>query len=89
MDKHKLKIELKVHLVKCLNLFDHKPEEIEDNQPLFSSGLGLDSIDSLELMVMLERFYGVKITNPAEGRKIMFSIEAMADYIIDAGTIKN
>ncbi len=83
MDKEALKSELKVHLVKYLNILDHKPEEIGDDMPLFGDGLGLDSIDSLELIVMLEREYGLKINNPADGRKILATINAMADYIIE------
>ncbi len=83
MDKELLKKELKEHLVSYLNILDYKPEEIGDDMQLFGDGLGLDSIDSLELTVMLEREYGLKITNPAEGRKVLGSIESMADYIIE------
>jgi len=83
MDKEALKSELKVHLVKYLNILDYTPEEISDDMPLFGDGLALDSIDSLELIVMLEREYGIKITNPADGRKILSSVEAMATYIME------
>lgn len=83
MDKEALKSELKVHLVKYLNILDYTPEEIGDDMPLFGDGLALDSIDSLELIVMLEREYGIKITNPADGRKILSSVEAMATYIME------
>jgi acyl carrier protein len=82
MDNETLKAELKKQVIEYLNLIDQQPEDIADSAPLFGDeGLGLDSIDSLELTVMLEREYGLKITNPAEGRKILTSIEAMADYI--------
>ena len=57
------------------------PDEIDDNAPLFGEGLGLDSIDSLELMVLLERNYGIKIEDAREGRKAMESVNAMAQYI--------
>ncbi|WP_088653269.1 phosphopantetheine-binding protein [Geofilum rhodophaeum] len=83
MNKEALKSELKVHLVKYLNILDYTPEDITDDMPLFGDGLALDSIDSLELIVMLEREYGIKITNPADGRKILSSIEAMATYIME------
>ena len=83
MDKEALKSELKVHLVKYLNILDYTPEEISDDMPLFGDGLALDSIDSLELIVMLEREYGIKITNPADGRKILSSVETMATYIME------
>ena len=58
-----------------------KPEDIKDNEPLFGEGLGLDSIDSLELIVLLEREYGIKITDPKEGRKILVDVNTMVDYI--------
>ena len=84
MDREALKSELKIHLVKYLNILDRKPEEIGDDMPLFGdSGLGLDSIDSLELIVMLGREYGLKISNPADGRKVLATINAMVDYIIE------
>lgn len=83
MDKETLKKELKVHLVKYLNIMDYLPEDIADDMPLFGDeGLELDSIDSLELIVMLEREYGLKIQNPADGRKVLSTIESMANYII-------
>lgn len=84
MDKEQLKLELKNHIITYLNLIEYKPEQIEDDMPLFgNSGLELDSIDSLELTVMLEREYGVKITNPTEGRKILIDINSMANFILE------
>jgi acyl carrier protein len=84
MDKSTLKQNLKIHLIKYLNILDYQPEDIADDMPLFGSeGLQLDSIDSLELTVMLEREYGVKITNPSDGRKILKDVESMANYIIE------
>ena len=56
-----LKVTLKQQIIEALNLQGMKPEDIDDNAPLFGDGLGLDSIDSLELMVLLERNYGIKI----------------------------
>ncbi len=84
MTKEELKQSLKENIIKYLNLLDHTPETITDDMPLFGdSGLELDSIDSLELIVMLEREYGVKLTNPTLGRKIFVNIESLADYIIE------
>ena len=77
-----LKDTLKEQIVQYLNLLDIKPEEIRDDEPLFGGALGLDSIDSLELVVLLEREYGIKIKNPAEGRKILVDVNHMAAYII-------
>ena len=56
-------------------------DEIADNDPLFGDGLGLDSIDALELIVMLDKDYGIKLADPKEGRKIFESIDSMAAYI--------
>jgi acyl carrier protein len=61
-------------------------EEIADNDPLFGDGLGLDSIDALELIVMLDKDYGIKLTDPKEGKKIFESIEVMANYIAEHRT---
>jgi len=84
MTKEELKQDLKEQIIKYLNLLDHKPEDITDDMPLFGdAGLELDSIDSLELIVMLERQYGVKLTNPTEGRKILGDVNSMADFILE------
>ena len=76
-----LKTSLKQQIIDSLNLQGMKPEQIDDNAPLFGDGLGLDSIDSLELMVLLERNYGIKIEDAREGRKILTSVQTMAEYI--------
>ena len=76
-----LKTTLKQQIIDSLNLQGMKPGEIDDNAPLFGDGLGLDSIDSLELMVLLERNYGIKIEDARDGRKILTSVQTMADYI--------
>ncbi len=76
-----LKSTLKQQIIESLNLQGMKPEDIDDNAPLFGDGLGLDSIDSLELMVLLERNYGIKIEDAREGRNVLTSVQTMADYI--------
>ncbi|MDC6387638.1 phosphopantetheine-binding protein [Maribacter sp. PR1] len=76
-----LKQELKEKIIEQLNLEDVSVEEIADNDPLFGDGLGLDSIDALELIVMLDKDYGIKLADPKEGRKIFESINTMAAYI--------
>ncbi len=76
-----LNLTLKQQIIDALNLQGMKPEDIDDNAPLFGEGLGLDSIDSLELMVLLERSYGIKIEDAREGRKVLTSVATMADYI--------
>jgi len=76
-----LKQELKVKIIEILNLEDLNVEDIDDNDVLFGDGLGLDSIDALELIVLLDKDYGIKISNPKEGKDIFESIEKMALYI--------
>lgn len=73
--------ELKKHIIDVLNLEDMTIDEIETDAPLFGTGLGLDSIDALELIVMLEKQYGIKLANPAEGKAIFKSVATMADYV--------
>jgi acyl carrier protein len=73
--------ELKVKLIEQLNLEDIEPEEIDASEPLFGDGLGLDSIDALELIVLMERDYGIKITDPNKGREVFSTINTMAEYI--------
>ena len=82
MDREQLKLELKKHMIKYLNLLEITPENIGDDQQLFGDGLGLDSIDSLELAVLLEREYGIKIQDPKEGRKIFVNVNTIVDYIL-------
>lgn len=76
-----LRQELKEKIVEQLNLEDVSVEEIADDDSLFGDGLGLDSIDALELIVMLDKDYGIRLSDPKEGKKIFESIEVMAKYI--------
>ena len=77
----KLKAQLKEQILEALSLDEMKPEEIDDNAPLFGEGLGLDSIDALELIVLMEKQYGIKLSNPAEGKEVFKSINVMAENI--------
>lgn len=76
-----LKQELKEKIIEVLNLEDTKPEDIENSADLFGSGLGLDSIDALELIVLLDKQYGIKLPDPKKGKEIFQSIDTMAAYI--------
>lgn len=76
-----LVLELKEQIIKALNLEEMTPDDIETDAPLFGEGLGLDSIDALELIVMMEKKYGIKLANPAEGKAIFQSVGSMADYV--------
>ena len=75
--------KLKTEIIEVLNLEDISPEDIDTDAPLFGDGLGLDSIDALELIVLLEKNYGIKIEDPKEGRKIFTSVRTMADFILE------
>ncbi len=81
MEKEALKQQLKKQIIEFLNLTPLTPEEIKDDDPLFGDGLGLDSIDSLELIVLLKKEYGIAIQDPKEGRKALVDVNTMVDYI--------
>ena len=72
---------LKQQIIEALNLEDMKPEDIDENASLFGEGLGLDSIDALELIVMMEKNYGSKLQDPTQGKEIFRSVAVMADFI--------
>jgi acyl carrier protein len=77
--------KLKGQIIEQLNLAEVKPQDINPDAPLFGDGLGLDSIDALELIVLLEKHYGIKIQNPADGKKIFESVRTMAEFIKSQG----
>ena len=81
-----LKQELKERIVNVLNLEDITPADIQDNDALFGDGLGLDSIDALELIVLLDKDYGIKLSDPKQGKEIFQSINTMAQYIAENRT---
>jgi acyl carrier protein len=75
-------LNLKKQLIEALNLEETTPEDIDTEAPLFKDGLGLDSIDALEIILILEKYYGIKIDDPKEGSKIFYSVKTIADYIV-------
>ena len=76
-----LKETLKKQIIEALSLEDMSPEDIDDAAPLFGDGLGLDSIDALELIVLMEKQYGIRLNNPSDGKTILASVNTMAEYI--------
>lgn len=74
-------LKLKKEIIDVLNLEDMKPEDIDDNAPLFGQGLGLDSIDALELIILLEKNYGIRLKDPATGKEVFKTIRTMAEYV--------
>ncbi|MDR2627602.1 MAG: phosphopantetheine-binding protein [Dysgonamonadaceae bacterium] len=83
MNKDALVEQLKVQIIAALSLEDITPEDIDPAAPLFVEGLGLDSIDALELILLLDKQYGIKIEDPRERRNALQSINAMADCILN------
>jgi acyl carrier protein len=73
--------ELKSKIIESLKLQDITPEQIDDDAPLFGTGLGLDSIDALELVVLLEKDYGIVIKDIEEGRPAFRSVKTLAEFI--------
>ncbi len=80
-EMNQLKLDLKTLIIKTSNLDDVEPEEIEDDQPLFVEGLGLDSIDALELSVALELGYGVSISDSDTAKAAFASINTLAEFV--------
>ena len=72
---------LKLQIIDALNLEGMTPDEIGNDDPLFGEGLGLDSIDALELIVILDKHYGIKLASPAEGKAVFKSVATIADYV--------
>ncbi|MEG1371051.1 MAG: phosphopantetheine-binding protein [Mucinivorans sp.] len=76
-----LKQELKEKLIEALNLEEITPDDIDSSAPLFGDGLGLDSIDALEIILILEKSYGIRLENPAAAKEIFFSVNTLAQFI--------
>ena len=83
-----LVLELKKLIIGTLRLEDILPEDIEDDGPLFGDGLGLDSIDALELVVALEKVYGVVIPDSEVGEKVFRSVNTLARFVKEQSTAK-
>jgi acyl carrier protein len=79
-------LELKKKIINALNLEEMTPDDIDTDDALFGEGLGLDSIDALELIVLMEKDYGIKLANPAEGKAIFKSIRSIAEYVSNQRT---
>lgn len=73
--------KLKVEIIEVLNLEDLDIDDIDTEAPLFNEGLGLDSIDALELIVLMEKEYGIKIEDPKKGKEIFYSVKTMTEFI--------
>ncbi len=76
-----LKKELKEMIVRDLKIQDVKPEDIADDAPLFEEGLGLDSLDAVEMVVLVQKYFGVQIEDMEEGKEAFVSINSLAKFI--------
>lgn len=79
-------LKLKEQIIDALNLEEITPEDIDNEAPLFGDGLCLDSIDALEIIVILEKYYGIKLANPADAKAIFKNINTIAEYIYNNRT---
>ena len=73
--------KLKTQIIEQLSLHHLQPADIGDDQPLFVEGLGLDSIDALELIVLLQQQYNIKLSNAEDGPKVFQTVRTIAEYI--------
>ena len=81
-----LVLELKKEIIEALNLEDVTPDDIDADALLFGSGLGLDSIDALELIVLIEKKYGIKLKDPSKSKEVFMSVNVMAKFIAENRT---
>jgi acyl carrier protein len=81
--KEELVHELKGLIIEKLNLQDLVPANFDGELPIFGEGLGLDSIDAIELVVLFEKNYGIKFQDPKDARKVFVNLNTMADYILE------
>jgi len=83
MELPEIRKKLKELLVENLSLEDVSPEEIKDDEILFGEGLGLDSLDAVEIVVLLQRNFGIEVKDMKEGQKIFYSIDTLANYVYE------
>jgi len=86
--KAKVAYKLKCMIIKRLELEDIKPEEVADDSPIFGEGLGLDSLAALDLVILLEKEFNVKISDPGQAKEILSTINTLAEYILVHGSVK-
>ena len=83
LELQKIRSDLKEMIVRDLGLEDIEPADIKDDEILFGEGLGLDSLDGVELVVLLQRNFGIEVKNMDQGKEIFYSINTIANYVYD------
>ena len=81
MTRDELKVALKQLIIDGLRLQDLRPADIEDAAPIFVEGLGLDSVDALELVVLIEEKFNVQIPDEEVGKQVFSSIDSLANFV--------
>lgn len=81
-----LKLQLKKQIIEALNLLDITPDDIDNSAPLFNEGLGLDSIDALEIVMILDKNYGIKFADKEQSKLALKSIDTLAQYVTEHRT---
>lgn len=81
--KVKLAHKLKCMIIKRLELEDITPADVSNDDPIFGAGLGLDSLDALDLVLLLEKEFNIRITDPEQAKKILSTIDTLSEYILN------